>query len=221
MRPVLRVKETDAVSILNRLSAARHLDDGTLAEIWTEATTSGQPVSHAHLSMCAQCRSRYAAFTGWLDRVRTDATTEADEAFPPERLASQQAHIFRRLEALERPARVIAFPRFHRPVTSGQGNAQRWVAAAAAAGLVIGLAAGQFVDIRHRFDANVAQNRQPQNTNARLNPVPDTTADNSAANGHPAVSDETLYFGADLVPISALQPMDSITPLARDYEQPQ
>jgi hypothetical protein len=65
---------------------------------------------------------------------------EAEDAFPPERLAAQQAQVMRRLEALERPARVIAFPRFARPVTSSQGHAQRWVAAAAAG--VIGLAAG-------------------------------------------------------------------------------
>ncbi len=76
---------------------------------------------------------------------------EAEEAFPAERLAAQQAQVMRRLEALERPARVIAFPRFARPVTSTQGHAQRWVAAAAAAGLVIGLAAGQFVDVRRMF----------------------------------------------------------------------
>ena len=221
LKLVLGLEENDAVSILNRLSAARHLDDGTLAEIWTDATTSGQTASHVHLSECAQCRSRYAAFTGWLDRVRTDATSEADEAFSAERLAAQQSQIFRRLEALERPARVIAFPRFHRPVTSTQGNAQRWVAAAAAAGLVIGLAAGQFVDIRHRFGTTVVQNHQVQNTNARLNAKGEGQPDGSAVAGHPAVSDETLFFGADLVPISALEPMDSITPLARDFEQPQ
>ncbi len=206
------------MSILNRLSAARHLDDGTLTEIWTEATASGQPASHAHLTTCAQCSARYTAFTGWLDRLRDDAAAEADEAFSQERLASQQTQILRRLETLERPARIIAFPRFSRPVTSTQGNAQRWVAAAAAAGLVIGLAAGQFVDIRNRFTTSTVQNLQPQNTNARLNPMPDPQAD---AGVRPAVSDEMLFFGAELAPISALQPMDSITPLARDIEQPQ
>jgi hypothetical protein len=208
------------VSILNRLSAARHLDDGTLTEIWTEATASGQPASHAHLTTCAQCRARYAAFTGWLDRLRDDATAEADEAFSQERLASQQAQILRRIEATERPARIIAFPRFSRPVTSTQGNAQRWVAAAAAAGLVIGLAAGQFVDIRHRFGTSTAQTHQPQDTNARLDTRLDAQTDSGVAGVRPAVSDEQLFFGAELTPISALQTMDSITPRARDIDQP-
>ncbi len=75
-----------------------------------------------HLASCAQCRARYSAFTDWLDRIHDDAVGEADEAFPPERLAAQQAQVMRRLEALERPARVIAFPRFARPVTSTPGT---------------------------------------------------------------------------------------------------
>ena len=133
----------------------------------------------------------------------------------------QQAHVMRRLEALERPARVIAFPRFSRPVTSTQGNAQRWVAAAAAAGLVIGLAAGQFVDIRQTFSPRVPQ---PQNTSARLESAREVPAATNAIPGS-SVSDEALFFGPDttpnIVPISTLQPMDAITPLARDYDQPQ
>jgi hypothetical protein len=154
--------------------------------------------------------------------MRDDARAEADEAFSQDRLAMQQAQVMRRLEALERPARVIAFPRFTRPVTSTQGNAQRWVAAAAAAGLVIGLAAGQFVDIRRTFSPRTAQ---PQNTNARLESARDVSGATTAAPAGSSVSDEALFFGPDttpnIVPISTLQPMDAITPLARDYDQPQ
>jgi hypothetical protein len=217
---VLQREEKNAVSLLNRLSSSRHLDDNALTEIWTDAATSGQPASHAHLSACAACRTRFASFASWLDRMRDDACAEADEAFPVDRLAMQQAQVMRRLEALERPARVIAFPRFTRPVTSTQGNAQRWVAAAAAAGLVIGLAAGQFVDIRRTFSPRTGQ---PQNTNARLEPARERSATTAAAPGS-SVSDEALFFGPDttpnIVPISTLQPMDAITPLARDDDHP-
>jgi hypothetical protein len=224
LRP-LRVsqrEERNAVSLLDRLSSSRHLDDNALTEIWTAAAADGQPASHAHLSACAACRARYASFADWLDRMRDDARAEADEAFPQERLAMQQAQVMRRLETLERPARVIAFPRFARPVTSTQGNAQRWVAAAAAAGLVIGLAAGQFVDIRRTFSERTAQ---PQNTNARLESARDVSGAATTAPAGSSVSDEALFFGPDttpnIVPISTLQPMDAITPLARDYDQPQ
>ena len=86
---------------------------------------------------CAQCRTRYADFTMWLDGIKTDARADADDAFPPERLAAQQAQILRRLETAGRPARVIAFPRFTGPVSAHHPGRQRWIAAAAAAGLWI------------------------------------------------------------------------------------
>ncbi len=220
--PAWQREERNAVSLLNRLSSSRHLDENALTEIWTAATATGEPASHAHLSACATCRARYASFTAWLDRMRDDARTEADDAFPKERLAMQHVQVMRRLEALERPARVIAFPRFGRPVTSTQGNAQRWVAAAAAAGLVIGLAAGQFVDIRRTFSPRGAQ---PQNTHARLDTTREVPGGTTVAAPGSSVSDEALFFGPDttpnIVPISTLQPMDAITPLARDYDQPQ
>jgi hypothetical protein len=215
------------VSLLSRNRAPRHLGDDQFADLWSAAVTSGQSVADPHLAACAQCRARYAAFTSWLDRIHDDAIGEAEDAFPAERLAAQQAQVMRRLEALERPARVIAFPRFARPVTSTQGHAQRWVAAAAAAGLVIGLAAGQFFDVRHIFTPLRTPSPVTQQ-NARL-----TTPSASVSVGSPSVvpasvsssvSDETLFFGADATRISerlsTLRSMDDITPRARDLDRP-
>ncbi len=203
------------MSLLSR-SPNRHLDDGAFAEIWSASAASGQPATDPHLNACQPCRTRYAAFTAWLDRLRDDARAEADEALPAERLAAQQVQIMRRLEALERPARVLRFPKFGRPATSTQGHAQRWVAAAAAAGLVIGLAAGQFVDIR---DVLRGGRRAPVVQTARTNPstapaIPSAVTPVSAT----SVSDEALFFG-DPIPsarVSALLPVDDITPRARD-----
>jgi hypothetical protein len=210
------------VSLLNRSGAIRHLSDDRFADIWSAAVASGQPAADGHLADCAQCRARYAAFTAWLDRIQSDALGEAEEAFPPERLAMQQAQVMRRLEGLERPARVIAFPRFSRPATSTQGHAQRWVAAAAAAGLVIGLAAGQFFDIRQAFSPvrTVAPGQ-----NARLvTPQSQNGPSVVPASVTSSVSDETLFFGGDPTRISErlaeLRSMDDITPRARDLDQP-
>lgn len=206
------------MSLLSRSSSGRHLDDAALAEIWTEAAASGQAAADQHLNGCAQCRARYAAFTGWLDGLRDDAHAEADELFPPERLAAQQAQILRRLEALERPARVIAFPKFSRPATSTQGHAQRWIAAAAAAGLVLGLAAGQFVDIRNVFGGRTrAASVQAIRTAPPALPAGPAVTPASVT----SVADEKLFFGdaADRVRFATLQPMDDITPRARDLDQ--
>jgi anti-sigma factor RsiW len=178
---------------------------------------SGESATDAHLSACPQCRSRYAAFTTWLAELGDEARAEADEAFPADRLAAQQAQVMRRLEALERPARVIAFPKFARPVTSTQGHAQRWVAAAAAAGLVIGLAAGQFVDIRDVLTGGRRSVIQTQSARAVPQPAPQEPAITPAS--VTTVSDDEVLFLGDSRPsmrISALQPMDDITPRARD-----
>jgi hypothetical protein len=206
------------LSGLKRTVSGGHLEDDAFTEIWSTAIETGQPAAHAHFSDCPQCRNRYAAFVGWLDRIHDDARAEADEAFPVERLAAQQAQVMRRLEALERPARVIAFPRFSRPAAVVQSHAQRWVAAAAAAGLVIGLAAGQFVDIR---DALGGTRRTPS--------VAPQFAQSGRANIHlPAqavtpvsatsISDEQIFFGDEEqgIRLSELRPMDDITPRMRD-----
>ena len=96
-------------SIFNRLTS-RHLDDAALAELWT-ATADGSRavITDSHLERCAECRVRFSAFGSWMNDVREDAVTEAELAFPAERLAAQQAQILKRLEASERPARGIVF----------------------------------------------------------------------------------------------------------------
>ncbi len=89
--------------------------------IWTTAASrrsglrllprSGQTSRHPHLDAARSAGHRLDDVSVWLDDLRVEARAEAEEAFPADRLAAQQAQIFRRLEALERPARVIAFPR--------------------------------------------------------------------------------------------------------------
>ncbi len=205
--------------MINPLKRGRHLDDAALAELWT-ATTLGEAPAGEHLDECASCRARYMALAAWLDTLRDGAVAEADEAFPAERLAAQQAHIFRRLEAMERPARVIAFPRFARPTGAHHSNARRWIAAAAVAGLVIGLAGGQMLDLRHRIGSTSATFTPPGATG--------TISDTRAASGAGYVpvrlsSDEAILM--DIGTESAayahmpepLQALDGLTPRARDY----
>jgi hypothetical protein len=58
----------------------------------------------------------------------------------------QQRQILRRLEQVDRPARIIAFPgqlRDDRFGTGGHGIRPAWLGIAAAAGLVLGLIGGQ------------------------------------------------------------------------------
>jgi hypothetical protein len=117
-----------------------------------------------HLDRCDICAERAVEIGRWIDQVRTAGVEAADAAFPPERLAAQQTQILRRLEQLDQPARVIAFPSHARLARESGGRrvAVGWVAAAAAAGLAIGVVGGQ-------VSARVGGETGPQQ--AIINPV--------------------------------------------------
>ena len=199
-----------------------HLDDAALAEVWTERLTlgdaeAGRP-AEKHLQACGECRARYAAFTSWLETVRADALADADDAFGPERLASQQAHIARRLEALEHPARVIAFP-FARPASSHQNSPRRWVAVAAAAGLVVGLGLGQMLE----FASSPA--RQPETVSQGQIARGNTPIESGRMAVQPIAhtNDESFLDVVDLAPSQirvpeSLQYLNAITPGSRDLD---
>src|SRR5437868_5870140 len=98
-----------------------------------------------HLTDCGECGARYADLTRFMDGLRTGGELEADVIFTAERLRTQQQQIARRLEYAHRLGRVIAFPGpiARRAFTvSTVRTAPRWVAAAAAAGLFVGIALG-------------------------------------------------------------------------------
>ena len=196
-----------------------HLDDAAFAEVWTERMTHGDAdlgrPSEKHLQTCAECRARYASFAGWLETMRADALAEASEAFGGERLAAQQTQVMRRLETLEHPGRVIAFP-FARPVSAQQNFGRRWVAVAAAAGLIVGLGLGQVLEY------GSGPIRQPEAVSERV--IARGNLNDPARMGvQPAsqISDEAFFDDLDLVPSQvrvpeSLQYLNAITPTSRD-----
>jgi hypothetical protein len=203
------------VSILSRISRQGHLDDADLAAIWSDVE-SGDPLArNAHFAACAECRARYDDFCAWLTDIREDAIAEADVAFPADRLAAQQSHILRRLEAMERPARVIAFPRLNRTVTAAHSRPQRWVAAAAAAGLIVGIAAGQMLNLRQTF------NRTEELHQVAMHNAQATSAGRASIQPLNAGNDEMLmYEAAARSHLPALESIDALTPRMQDREQP-
>ncbi len=124
-----------------------HLQDERLFECYL-TERSGElidPPAAEHLTDCASCSERYADLVRFMESVRTDGESEANAVFTPERLRAQHQQIVRRLEQVGRPARVISFPGrlVRRTITASAGRtAPRWIAAAAAAGLFIGVALG-------------------------------------------------------------------------------
>jgi hypothetical protein len=210
------------VSILSRLGLKSHLSEADLTALWADQAldvpaTPLAAEARAHLHDCAECRGRYTTLNSWLDTTRSDARAMADEAFPPERLAAQHAQILRRLEAVERPARVIKFPRFTTAVAAHHGGRQRWIAGAAAAGLIVGIGLGRLVDFgQQTFPTTPRQPDQIVRVPARpdgrgaIQPVSGV-----ASNDEVFLTEMELSTSRARVP-EALREIDAITPGARD-----
>ena len=126
---------------------ACHLQEARLFDSYL-VERGGEPIDPPvaeHLADCAACASRYAELAAFMDTLRREGDAEADAIFTPERLRLQQQQIVRRMALVGRPARVLSFPgRIVRRTldASTSRTAPRWAAAAAAAGLFVGVAVG-------------------------------------------------------------------------------
>jgi anti-sigma factor RsiW len=129
-----------------------HLQEQQLLDVYVAERCGAavDPPLAEHLADCDGCGHRYAALTRFMDLLRAEAVAEADAIFTPDRLRAQQVHVARRLEQVGRVARVLSFPsRFvsGRLAASGSRRPMRWAAAAAAAGLFVGVGVGMFYDL--------------------------------------------------------------------------
>ena len=153
---------------------AHHLAEERLFDSYL-AERSGQPIDPPvaeHLADCGVCGARYAELAGFMDGLRRDGEAEADVIFTPERLRVQQQQIARRIALVGRPARVLSFPgRLVRRTidASTSRTAPRWAAAAAAAGLFIGVAVGATYQWRSQLPTR--QGFVTDTARARLSPV--------------------------------------------------
>ncbi|MGH9409842.1 MAG: hypothetical protein ACRD1V_10355 [Vicinamibacterales bacterium] len=195
------------MSLLERLGRG-HLSDRHVARLWTSGDR------HPHLEECAECRARYDAFDQWVAGIGEELRAEADATMPLERYAAQQVQIARRLEILDRPGRVIAFPKAARAVINGHSHVRRWVTAAAAAGLLAGVGLGSIVP--GLFDGNGGLRH------AELTP-PRFTAEQSTARMKTVKPKPMSVEDADFLSdsfgeprVSDLRAIDDLTPHIRD-----
>ncbi len=133
------------------IARAQHIEDDRLFDCYLAQRTgdSLDPPLAEHLADCPSCTTRLAELATFMDGLKAEALDETDAIFTPERLRTQRQSIAVRIEQAGRVARIISFPGRFVARHVGTRTARigsRWTAAAAAAGLVVGVGLGIFVD---------------------------------------------------------------------------
>ena len=195
----------------------RHLSDDRLVEVCLDVTP--KEGERQHLYSCVECQTRCTELARLITEITDTTAAEADAAFPAERLARQQARILQRLEHEGRPARVIAFPAGHGSgaFTLRARPAMRWIAGAAAAGLLIGLLAGH---LTHDFPLS-RPGRSVQIT-AGVRPAAVVPTLQAVAT---TISEDDFLGQIDLAiegaaGTSSLRPLDDLTPRVWEVTAP-
>jgi hypothetical protein len=186
-----------------------HLSDDRLIEVCLEGELNS--AEDLHFAACATCRDRRARLDRMLGELSNAASVEAEAAFPPEKLAAQQARILQRIEQDGRPARVITFPAVPaadiRPLRTRPAG--RWIAAAAAAGLAIGLLAGHLAHDLPAF-GRPARTTIARSTQAVSNTPTTVHAVNATLNDEEFLGElESALHGPHL---AVLRPLNELTP---------
>ncbi|MEW5981456.1 MAG: hypothetical protein AB1806_03685 [Acidobacteriota bacterium] len=129
-----------------------HLKDDALirrylADRSLDALGPGDEPGVRHLADCPSCTRRYEVVSAELDASASLVESRADREFSGEQLTRQRERILRRIAAHTSVGRVLAFPAAESHSGFGIGNrpALRWAAAAAIAGLLLGLSAGRWL----------------------------------------------------------------------------
>lgn len=196
------------------MRSGTHFLETDLLELYAETCGNDAPL-HPHLAGCPGCAARYAALVEALQEHGEQVSAEADRLFTAERLARQCERILQRID-VGRFARVIPFP-----VRSaadgitmlGRGSmarlvSRRWVAAAAAAGLVLGFFAERV--IRNSRTLDFAGPRVARQATPRLSPAI------AQATPHLVSYEDAILDEIDAVlagqPAQELHALDAITP---------
>jgi len=190
-----------------------HLTDTEILALHFEKPSEGD--AHEHLSSCATCQARGFAAAELLDEVTRAAASEADQRFGDDLLARQHARIMGRVAQECRSARIISFPAAPpaavRPVRGGT----RWVAAAVAAGVILGI-------VGEHVTARIARGGHP--ARAFVVPAVQVVGDTGVAVRAVSVgSDDDFYGQVELAfgsaAPAALRPLDVLTPRVTDVRE--
>jgi hypothetical protein len=171
-----------------------------------------------HLATCDRCSAQFGRLTADADALRDVAFSQADEVFDDTMLDAQRTRILDRLAHLGHAARVLSFPHRTRevvmPVSSGS---RRWISVAAAAGLIIGLVAGQML---HFVPSRGAVAARDQAVSIQAADRPSGPLIVPASASLPVLSDDDLMEEVEasiqMRRAQSLRALDALTPTAAD-----
>ena len=187
-----------------------HLSEDRLLDVALDRAPHN--AERGHLDSCPRCDAQLRRLTQLLTDATEVAGAEADAVFTPERLARQRARILQQIDQGGRHGQVVTFPTGQvRPARSLRTRTgMRWVAAAAVAGICVGMLAGRYALIPTGREATVS--RSP-------GPPADMIRSVSAA-----MSEEEflgrLELASEGTSGTALQPLHELTPLVWEVPAP-
>ena len=220
-----------------------HLSENRLVALALDRTIETADISAAsrrgrsHLRSCEQCKRRYLELISQTTALSDGASVGFETIFTPSHLQKQRSRIARRLATLvgtEAPARVLAFPFCAGPlprVDWTHRQAKLWIPTAVALGLVLGIAAGQFVHVHPSDTPDTTLAIAPVDNSNHLDmtgtvELPLVASDTSSAptltlDGFDRVMNDEDFLGKlDLaltsVQVSELESIDALTPRVRD-----
>jgi hypothetical protein len=191
-----------------------HLTDTELLSLHFDTPRDGDAQEHVH--GCATCQARGRAVTELLDDVARASAAETDALFGPELLARQHARIMGRVAQECRSARILSFPAAPPvPVRHVRGGT-RWVAAAVAAGVILGI-------VGEHVTARIARTSRPARAFVQAPIVQVLTEPSVAVRAVSTSSDDDFYGQVELAfgsaAPAALRPLDVLTPRVSDVRE--
>jgi hypothetical protein len=194
-----------------------HIPFDRLTELGADSPSTEEA---AHLRTCPACEQTRREMASLLGQVADAIAADADAHFPADRLTRQRARIMTQLQQVGHQARVIAFPGGAVPPAEMPGRtrpASRWIAAAAVAGLLVGVVAGRAEhDYSRRVGLRAAPPAQAQLASRATEPVM------APGRQGPAIQEAILGADDDLLGqienaadrgLAALEGLDELTPL--------